>query len=70
MGETKKEKTMYNGVEDPRFLKLITLYDSDNKVTGYKPYNKGGSVNKMMYGGMAKKKMMYGGMASKKSMKK
>lgn len=55
MGETKKEKTMYNGVEDPRFLKLITLYDKDNKVTGYKPYNKGGSVNKMMMGGYAKK---------------
>tara|TARA_R110002050_G_scaffold678_5_gene4853 strand:- start:602 stop:811 length:210 start_codon:yes stop_codon:yes gene_type:complete len=65
MGETKKEKTMYNGVEDPRFLKLITLYDKDNKVTGYKPYNKGGSVNKMMYGGMAKKKMMMGGYAKK-----
>lgn len=46
MSETKKEKTMYNGVEDPRFLKLITLYDKDNKVTGYKSYNKGGSVTK------------------------
>jgi hypothetical protein len=46
MGETKKEKTMYNGVEDPRFLKLITLYDSDNKVTGYKSYNKGGYAKK------------------------
>lgn len=67
MGETKKklERTYYSGVEDPRFLKLITLYDSDNKVTGYKPYNKGGSVNKMMYGGMAKKKMMMGGYAKK-----
>ena len=65
MTNTKKEKTMYNGVEDPRFLRLITIYDKDNKVTGYKSYNKGGSVNKMMYGGMAKKKMMMGGYAKK-----
>ena len=30
-----------------------------------KNFNKGGSVNKMMYGGMAKKKMMMGGYAKK-----
>ena len=50
---------------DKRYLRVTSIYDLDNKVTGYKPYNKGGSVNKMMYGGMAKKKMMMGGYAKK-----
>ena len=60
-----QKKFIVISFEDPRFLKLITIYDKDNKVTGYKSYNKGGSVNKMMYGGMAKKKMMHGGHVKK-----
>ena len=71
-----KEKTFYKGIEDPRFLKLITMYDKDNKVIGYKTYNKGGAVMKkktkmMAKGGMAKKKtkmMAKGGKVKKTKM--
>ena len=63
---------------DKRFLQIKSIYDIDNKLLGYTDaYNdsdkiiapvglkKGGSVNKMMYGGMAKKKMMHGGHVKK-----
>ena len=62
---------------DKRYLRVTSIYDLDNKLLGYKDsysdsnkmvpvkLKKGGSVNKMMYGGMAKKKMMMGGYAKK-----
>ena len=62
---------------DKRYLQVTSIYDLDNKLLGYKDsysgsnkmipvgLNKGGSVNKMMYGGMAKKKMMHGGHVKK-----
>jgi hypothetical protein len=66
---------------DKRYLRVTSIYDLDNKLLGYKDsysgsdkmvpvkLNKGGSVNKMMYGGMAKKKMMMGGYAKKNKKK-
>ena len=66
---------------DKRYIQVTSIYDLDNKLLGYVDsysgsdkmvpvgLNKGGSVNKMMYGGMAKKKMMMGGYAKKNKKK-